>query len=179
MGDSELDIDAFRRWALGAISENRNRGIFAEWLVGQALGAIDEGAARLEWMPWDLKYRERKIEIKASGQAWSPRPNPRFDIGCRKYLWDEDKAEDIYLDPPARVADVYVFCLHTSELADNDNVTDPSAWQFWVIPTRTLDDRLGAQKTVGTATLDSLANRPEAERITFGQINEAVDRLID
>ena len=88
MEESELDIEDFRRWALGALAENRNRGIFAEWLVGQALGAIDHDAAREEWMPWDLEYQQNKIEVKASGQAWNPRPNPRFDIACRKFSWD-------------------------------------------------------------------------------------------
>lgn len=104
-----MNIEGFRRWALGALAENRNRGVFAEWLVGQALGAIDDNAVRLEWMPWDLEYREKKIEVKASGQAWSPRPNPRFEIACKKFTWDPVTDENVHLDPPARVADVYVF----------------------------------------------------------------------
>ena len=130
MADSELDIESFRRWALGALAENRNRGIFAEWLVGQALGAIDHDAAREERMRWDLEYRQNKIEVKASGQAWNPRPNPRFDIACRKLSSDQATGEDIYLDPPKRVADVYVFCLHTPVLATDDNVADPAVWEF-------------------------------------------------
>ena len=174
MADCELDIEDFRRWALGALAENRNRGILAEWLVGQALGAIEDGAAREEWMPWDLEYRQNEIEVKASGQAWNPRPNPRFDIACRKFSWDPVTNEDLQLDPPARVADVYVFCLHTSMPATNANVTDPAVWEFWVIPAQTLDDELGAQKTVGPRTLDRLG-----QRIGWDQIKEAVDRLVD
>ena len=102
--------------------------------MGQALGAIEDGAVREEWMRWDLEYRQNKIEVKASGQAWNPRPNPRFDIACRKFSWDQVTNEDIQLDPPARVADVYVFCLHPPEPATNANVADPEAWEFWVIP---------------------------------------------
>ncbi len=173
MEESELDIEDFRRWALGALAENRNRGIFAEWLVGQALGAIDHDAAREEWMPWDLEYQQNKIEVKASGQAWNPRPNPRFDIACRKFSWDPATNDDVQLGPPARVADVYVFCLHTPMPATNANVADPGAWEFWVIPVRNLDDELGAQKSARPATLDRLA-----ERIAWDQIKEAVDRLI-
>ncbi len=41
-----LDIAAFQRWVLGDLVDNANRGIFAEWLVGQALDAIKEGEAR-------------------------------------------------------------------------------------------------------------------------------------
>lgn len=159
--DTGLDIQDFRRWALGELRENRNRGVFAEWLVGQALGAIDDKGVRLEWMPWDLEYRDQKIEVKASGQAWSPRPNPRFDIACRQ------------LDPPARVADVYVFCLHTPERATNENVIDPNSWQFWVVPTRWLDSELGQQKSVGPATLDGLA-----ARVSWPSLAATVDRCI-
>ena len=174
MEKSELDIEDFRRWALGALAENRNRGIFAEWLVGQALGVIDHDAVRREWMPWDLEYRQNKIEVKASGQAWNRSPNPRFDIARRKFSWDPATNDDIQLDPPARVADVYVFCLHTPMPATNDNVADFGAWEFWVIPSRSLDSELDAQKSARPATLDRLA-----ERIGWDRIKEAVDRLIE
>lgn len=33
---------------------------------------------------------------------------------------------------------------------------DPAHWTFWVIPTETLDDRLGPQQTVRVSTLNSL-----------------------
>lgn len=157
-----MDIQDFRRWALGELRENRNRGIFAEWLVGKALGIVGEEATRSEWMPWDLEYRHKRIEVKASGQAWNPRPNPRFDIACRKSL-----------DPPARVADVYVFCLHTSEEATNENVANPYCWQFWVISTGKLDDQLDQQKSVGLATLDRLT-----ERIPWSDIKAGIDECV-
>lgn len=168
--DAGLNVEDFRRWALGDLAGNRNRGVFAEWLVGRALGAIDDDAARQEWMPWDLEYRGRRIEVKASGQAWNPRPNPRFDIACRRFSWDPETDEDIELDPPARVADVYVFCLHTPVPATNDNVTDPAQWQFWVVPRSTLDDQLGVQKSVGVATLDRLC-----ARVRWSDIRAVVD----
>lgn len=44
---SAEQLEAFRRWALGNLVENRNRGLFAEWLVGTALGITDK--ERLEW----------------------------------------------------------------------------------------------------------------------------------
>jgi len=53
VSSSELDIDRFRRWALGNLVDNRNRGLFAEWLVGEALGVIDEATPRREWDAYD------------------------------------------------------------------------------------------------------------------------------
>ena len=36
MPRSGLNIESFRRWAFGDLTDNRNRGILAEWLVGPA-----------------------------------------------------------------------------------------------------------------------------------------------
>ena len=82
-----LDISAFRRWAMGNLVENRNRGIFAEWLVGQALDDTVEIGFRQEWDSWDLLYGKSKIEVKAAGrgQTWPQNhpSTPRFDIAPR------------------------------------------------------------------------------------------------
>ena len=40
------DFSGFSRWATGNLFDNRNRGIFAEWLVGQALGVIEADDVR-------------------------------------------------------------------------------------------------------------------------------------
>lgn len=69
---------------------------------------------------------------------------------------------------------MYVFCLHTSLPATNANVACPYTWEFWVIFGRTLDDELGAQKSVRPTTLDRLA-----DRIRWDQIKAAVDDLIE
>ena len=38
IGTMSGDLTEFQRWATGNLVENRNRGIFGEWLVGQAAG---------------------------------------------------------------------------------------------------------------------------------------------
>lgn len=174
MANDDLDIDGFRRWALGELRGNRNRGVFAEWLVGKELGVIDDKDTRLEWMSWDLEYEGMKIEVKASGQAWAVQPSPRFDIAPRRWTWLASTEEWIENDPPARPADVYVFCLHTPKKATNENVADPHCWQFWVISRQTLDEKLGPQESVGLGTLDHLIG--PAGRITWPEIKAEVDR---
>ncbi len=49
---------------------NRNRSIFAEFLVGAALGVLDK--PRVEWDAFDLIYQGKKIEVKSSAylQSW-------------------------------------------------------------------------------------------------------------
>ena len=172
-----LDIEKFRRWAAGNLVDNRNRGIFAEWLVGQALAVIDESEFRQEWDVWDLQYRHASIEVKTSGlnQYWSPlrRSQPYFRITVPKQIFCEQTKK---LEPNVqgtRPADVYVFCLHTSLPATNANVACPYTWEFWVVSGRTLDDTLGLRQTVRPSTLDGLA-----ERIEWGRIRGEVVRLI-
>ena len=161
MGDHRLEITRFQKWALGNLVGNTNRGIFAEWLVGQALGAIGDGETREEWDECDLRYRGAKIEVKSSGrdQTWhqDTRSPPRFDIRRRTWIWDPSTGVSTPHDPPIRPADVYVFCLHEPIPATNDNVRDPGFWKFWVVSKRTLDNQLGLQKSVGPSTLDRLA----------------------
>ena len=53
-------------------------------------------------------------------------------------------------------------------------LTDPAAWDFWVVSARTLDEKLSTQKSVGCASLDRLG-----ERIGWYEIKATVDHLID
>lgn len=175
MENDGLDVHAFQRWAMGNLVENRNRGIFAEWLVGQALGAISPDAYRQEWDTWDLLYGsgKAKIEVKAAGrdQTWpQAQPSvPRFDIAPRAWIWNPSEKERV--EGPARPADVYVFCLPTPEEATNENVLDPDCWQFWVLSSRQLEQDLGQQKSVGLAKLESLA-----ASTSWSELRAAVDR---
>mgnify|MGYP006950236546 CR=1 FL=1 len=61
------DLTEFQRWATGNLVENRNRGIFGEWLVGQALGVIGDDEVRQEWDAVDLHFDGLTIEVKTSG----------------------------------------------------------------------------------------------------------------
>ena len=180
VGNYRLAIGAFQQWATGNLVENRNRGIFAEWLVGQALGVIAEGEHRQEWDEWDLTYgpSESRIEVKAAGrgQTWlQDKPSiPRFDITRKRWRWDPSDNKRIECSPPARLADAYVFCLHVPERPTNENVIDPMRWDFWVVSGRKLDDELSPQKSVGLVTLDRLA-----KRIPWSDIKPAVDGCME
>ena len=174
----ELDIDSYHRWAAGNLVDNRNRGIFAEWLVGQALRAIEEGSYRVEWDAWDLDYRGVGIEVKASGlsQSWNPdvaSKRPSFNIAPPKSVWHAGADSWETNDDGTRPAHVYVFCLHEPVPATNQNVADPNEWRFWVISGRALDKHLGEQQTVGIATLNRFANP-----IPWTELEPSVDALV-
>ncbi len=176
--DDVLEIQAFQNWALGNLVGNTNRGIFSEWLVGQALESIGEGETREEWDECDLRYRGMKVEVKSSGrdQTWHQdrRSPPRFDIKRRTSVWDARSGKSTRHDPPIRPADVYMFCVHEPIPATNDNVRDLASWKFWIVSKRTLDNQLGPQKSVGPSTLDGLARS-----VGWSEIRVEVDRCLN
>jgi hypothetical protein len=67
-----------------------------------------------------------------------------------------------------------VFCHHTPEEATNENVADPSQWEFWVVATTTLDTELEDQKTIGTGRLNTIA-----DPVNWGSLRNTVDQAID
>ena len=178
MGDDPLDIGRFQNWALGNLVWNTNRGVFAEWLVGQALEVIGEDEARDEWGECDLYYRGIKIEVKTSGrgQAWKQDgpSTPKFNIRPMKQTWDKRTNKWTDHHPAARVADIYVFCLHEPFPATDDDVRDSAFWKFWVVSRQTLDNELGSQKTVGPSRLDGLARS-----IGWSEVKAVVDCCVD
>ncbi|WP_419912588.1 hypothetical protein [Candidatus Poriferisodalis sp.] len=177
MPQNPLSLEDFRRWALGNLVDNRNRGLFAEWLVGMALDVIDKASERQEWDAYDLLYRDRKIEVKAAGrsQSWNPNHSApiRFGIEQKKTSWSAATDTFTHHDQPQRFADVYVFCLHTAVPADNVNVADPDYWQFWVVRTSVLDGELGTQKSLGINRLDQIA-----EPVQWSDIRATVDECL-
>ena len=172
-----LSLEDFRRWALGNLVDNRNRGLFAEWLVGMALGVLDKSSERQEWDAYDLLYRDRKIEVKAAGrsQSWNPDHSTpiRFGIEQKKTSWSAATDTFTHHDQPRRFADVYVFCLHTAVPAESANVADPNYWQFWVAHTNVLDSELGTQKSLGLNRLSQLA-----EPVRWAVIRARVDECL-
>jgi len=69
IADGNATVGEFWECAYSDILSNRNRAIFAEYLVGLALNVVDK--PRIEWASADLCYRGIKIEVKASAYIQS------------------------------------------------------------------------------------------------------------
>lgn len=174
----------FRRWALTDLALNINRGRFAEWLVGKALGVIAPDSYQIGWASYDLDYRDHKnrdhkIEVKSSarGQSW-PQTRPStvsWGIAPSRWRWDQLPGEDegswTRLDPPQRVADAYVFCCYKPyPLPDgpggleerNSGVRDLENWRFWVASRETLDRCFGTNKSVTLGQIKQKIKQKEA-----------------
>jgi hypothetical protein len=84
IGLNELTLGDFWSWAYSVFS-NLNQSVFAEFLVGAALGII--GIPRVEWRAYDFLYCGKKIEVKCAAytQSWEQkRPSKITLISARK-----------------------------------------------------------------------------------------------
>ena len=172
-GINGLTVGDFWSWAYSDIRSNRNRGIFAEYLVGTALGVVD--TPRVEWDGFDLSYRAKRIEVKSSGylQSWQQsRPSTiSFDI-APKQAWDA--VSNTYAVMPGRISDCYVFCLHAELKPEVADVLDVRQWKFQVVSTSTLKNRFGDQKTIRLGPLAKIR-----ASVAYEQIKSEVDAIID
>ena len=159
------DLLGFWQWMGSNLNDNIRRGILAEYIVGIAVGDVSIiSEVREEWNDYDLTSSGgTKIEVKSTAyvQSWKQTREsvPAFDI--RKTLaWDPNT--DQRSDNPVRSADVYVFCLHSHRADDPIDDLDPlnvSQWEFYVLPTTTLNQHFPKQKTVGMESLKRIGAR--------------------
>ena len=143
-------------WMASDVLNNTLRGMVAEYIVSQAMEACTP--VRVEWDPVDITTPEGiKIEVKSAAylQSWHQDRPSAISFRIAKTLpWDPKTNQ--YGEKQVRNADVYVFCV----LAHLDDQTiDPlelTQWEFYILPTSTLDFSLGDQKTVSLSRLKEL-----------------------
>lgn len=169
--DRDEDLLRFWRWTSSDLVGNAMRGLLAEYIVGMAVGAVST-TTRQEWDAADLVTEDGvRIEVKSAAylQSWAQEALSRISFGIQPTLgWDA--STDIRSAEPRRQADVYVFCLlHQTDKAAVDPM-DLDQWTFYVLPTRRLDDELGAQKRVALSRLLGLG----PATVSFAALAEAV-----
>lgn len=74
-------------------------------------------------------------------------------------------------DEPSRHADVYVFALLKHQERDTLDPLNIAQWEFYVLPTRTLNERTRSQHSITLPSLRELSGGPR----TFEQLRNAVD----
>ena len=169
----------FAMWYVSDILNSGNRGAMMEYVVACALD-IEFDEARTDNQSWDLKYRETYIEIKSSAylQAWNQTSPANISFSIRptkeKNEWDkiENESEEHQLK---RHSALYVFCLYKYRDKQTANPMILDHWEFYIVPTKTLDENFGNQKSITLKKLQSL-NPIKCE---YDGIKDAVDYLID
>lgn len=163
----------FWQWAYSDLVSNTCRGVVAEFLVASALGLAD--GFRAPWHPYDLKTADGKtIEVKSASllQRWRQARHSRVVFAVA-----ESQAEDpetaVFAKERKRQAELYVFAL----LSHTDKATldplDVSQWKFFVLPTRTLNEKRPTALTISLAGLRTLGAK-EADYVKLaGAVSES------
>ena len=161
----------FWSWAYSDILSNRNRSIYAEFLVASALGLTDK--PRIEWDAVDLVYKNTKIEIKSASYVQSCEQKKlssiRFDIAHKKG-WDS--TTNTISNEVKRSANVYVFCLFADKdmSTASESLFDAKYWNFYLVKTSDLPKK---QKSISLAYLESISSCT-----SYGDIQKVIDGLM-
>lgn len=147
----------FWQWSVSDLLSNITRGRLAEFIVAKALN-IPLTKIRDEWSAWDLTTPEGiKVEVKSAAYCQSWHQNGLSKISFlvpQTRAWSpETNQQDVV---KRRQADIYVFAL----LAHKDKATidplDVHQWEFYVLPTETLNQRQRSQYSITLASLSKL-----------------------
>jgi hypothetical protein len=167
-------IGDFWSWAYSDILLNTTRGVFAEFLVGTALGVV--GGVRSAWDSFDLLYERSGIEVKSSAyiQSWHRPHDPSSSISWGiEERFAYDAVTDTWGDTQTRSAECYVFCLYTERVRESADVLDLNKWRFYVLSTKRINSELGMQKRVSLGTVKDMT-----DPVGYAQLKEHVDRAL-
>lgn len=166
-------LSDFWAWNSSDLLNNPLRGALAEFIVAAAL-ELDTGTCRKDCTPYDLETLSGiKIEVKASAylQSWNTNriSNIRFNIGPTR-AWDAELNFDGEIK---RQSDVYVFCLYASKTKE-DTPLLLDQWEFYVIPTYTLNQKCSNQKSISLNSLLSL----NPMKTDFGNLQFVIQNIL-
>ena len=150
MNNTLLD---YWKWAHSDIASNAERGKLAEYLVKCAVDS--SSPCRIEWDAVDVISPDGiRIEVKSSAylQTWNCSKLSTILFGIApKISWDGET--NTYNESANRNSDVYVFCVFACTDPSIANPLDLNQWEFYVLSTKILNDKIPKQKTI---TLRSL-----------------------
>ena len=181
----QMTVREYWQWSASDLLNNVHRGVLAEFLVARALGVADE--PRDEWAGWDLEYLDKKIEVKSAAyaQAWPQKKKRhpiRYHIAPRKWAWNPKTGKSESLDPPRRIADIYVCSLLSRP--DEGDQRDPNQfkpepldlrhWTFHLLDVKAMDLKWPTQKGIGLRPLTDFIMEDSA----CGKANVKYDNLM-
>lgn len=147
-----MNILSFWQWSSSELLENALRGKLAEFIVASSINVTDK--TREEWDAYDLMTNDGlKIEIKSSAylQSWSQTELSKIKFGIQPTRkWEENSKRSTNVQ---RQSDIYIFCVLAHKDKKTVNPLDLSQWDFYILDTKVLNEKVPTQKTI---TLGSL-----------------------
>lgn len=186
---TEQTVEDFWAWAFSDVLSNINRAVFAEWLVGSALGCVN--GIRPIWAPWDLEYKEARIEVKSTSyhQNWkrSAKSRGSFDIKATSADFPTDPAVPVgpeaeyYTDPEIkRRAEAYVFAYYAEQDPAQVDPLNVCGWLFYVLSTSEVEEYFDEQDKVALSRVQKVAKEVGGdEGVRYGHLRAAVDAALE
>lgn len=170
---TEFNLLGFWQWMGSDLTNNTYRGMLAEYIVACDLGV--HTGTRTEWDAFDLVTSEGiKVEVKSAAyvQSWFQKKHSyiKFKI-CSTIGWDAQT--NTYGEQRKRQADVYVFCLLKHKEKATLNPLDLSQWDFFVLPTAVLNEKLPEKESIALSSLLRL----NPVKVDFGAIGATIHNL--
>jgi hypothetical protein len=168
----DFDLLAFWQWSVSDLVSNATRGRLAEFLVAKALGINVD--VRDEWSAYDLETPSGiKIEVKSTAYLqtwWQPKFSAISFVVQKTREWN--RVTNKQSAEVKRQADVYVFALLAHKDKSTIDPLDVDQWDFYVLPTRILDERKRSQHSI---TLNSLQKLTQP--VAFDGLLQAVNQF--
>lgn len=174
---NELDFDYYDFWKFHFSNIYNEYGEIAEFIVAKALG-INKAQNDEYWTLWDITYRERRIEVKATAyyHPWNSvgkvSNQRRFGITKANGSYDEEISGNT---EKCRQNDIYVFCLNTGKTEETANPLILDNWEFYIIPTSVINRECNDNKTISLSRIKALgyfANK-------YNEIKSCIDSIVD
>lgn len=145
----------FWQWSSSELLENALRGKLAEFIVASSIDALKK--PREEWDAYDLITKDGlKIEIKSSSylQSWDQTKLSKIIFGIQPTVaWEKNNKLSSKVK---RQADIYIFCVLAHKDKETVNPLNLSQWDFYILDTKVLNEKVPTQKTITLSSLLSL-----------------------
>ena len=158
-------------------------GTIGEYLVCRAL-EIPKAENVLKWTGYDLSYKNKRIEVKATSyiHSWNKEKHSNvrtFSIAPsnNQYWLVKDESDTKKL---SRQNELYVFCVNTQQDFETFDPLRVDSWEFYVVPTYRINEYCDGygnpnQKTMKLRVVQSLAGGPVKWTGLKGKIEAAID----
>ena len=178
----QTTVKDFWAWSMSRLIADGPRGDLAEFIVNTALG-IDTTEPKHGWGECDIIYDGIRIEVKCSSllQAWEREtiPKPVFSI-AKRIGCDVEETDTGYRyigrsidDKPERRSECYIFCLFKETDRAKADPLQLEQWDFYIVPTKTIDEKLGSQRSITIKGIERLGATP----IGFDNIKSTIDAI--
>lgn len=173
---NDLGLSVMDYWKFQFSNLIDNLGFVAEFLIAQALNK-DEPDNCMGFTLYDIDYRGRRIEVKATSyyQAFKKShiisEHRVFSIRKTHIEYQNSKS------PLARQNDIYIFCLDKGRTKETANPLNLENWDFYVVPTKVINEQFGNQKTLSLKRLIKIEKYGVG--LTYDKLKETINAIID